>query len=242
MPPRAHPLELPTPPPVQLVHGDVFRFPPNLNLFCAVVGTGTQILVMALMIFALSLLGTYYPYNGGAMLTSVVVFYALTAGVAGYVSAALYKIMGGEPGRRHGRQRSDLSNRTATATEQQQWAGHALPVSTLLRCPPWHVSSHTTTPLRKPAMPTLILLTPPPPLTHPRPGTNWVRNVLTTTMLFCGPLLAMFSYLNSVAWAYGTTAALPFGTIVIIIVIWALVTFPLTVVGGIMGKNTKVRG
>lgn len=39
---------------------------------------------------------------------------------------------------------------------------------------------------------------------------------------------------------YGTTAALPFGTIVIIIVIWALVTFPLTVVGGIMGKNTKV--
>jgi hypothetical protein len=29
------------------------------------------------------------------MLTSVVVFYALTAGVAGYVSAALYKIMGG---------------------------------------------------------------------------------------------------------------------------------------------------
>ena len=73
-------------------------------------------------------------------------------------------------------------------------------------------------------------------------GTNWVRNVLTTTLLFCGPLLAMFSYLNTVAWAYGTTAALPFGTIVIIIVIWALVTFPLTVVGGIMGKNTKVGG
>ena len=29
------------------------------------------------------------------MLTSVVVLYALTAGIAGYVSAALYKIMGG---------------------------------------------------------------------------------------------------------------------------------------------------
>jgi hypothetical protein len=36
-----------------------------------------------------------------------------------------------------------------------------------------------------------------------------------------------------------STAALPFGTIVIIIVLWALVTFPLTVVGGIMGKNTQ---
>ena len=66
--------------------------------------------------------------------------------------------------------------------------------------------------------------------------------MLTTTLLFCGPLLAMFSYLNTVAWAYGTTAALPFGTILIIGVIWALVTFPLTVVGGIMGKNTKVGG
>ena len=90
----------PTRPPrlAQLVHGDVFRFPPHLNLFCAVVGTGTQILVLALLIFSLSLLGTYYPYNGGAMLTSVVVLYALTAGIAGYVSAALYKIMGGERG------------------------------------------------------------------------------------------------------------------------------------------------
>jgi len=53
--PATHPsspsrlLHLASPPPprcLQLVHGDVFRFPTNLNLFCAVVGTGTQILVM----------------------------------------------------------------------------------------------------------------------------------------------------------------------------------------------------
>lgn len=25
------------------VHGDVFRFPPHKNLFCAFVGTGTQV-------------------------------------------------------------------------------------------------------------------------------------------------------------------------------------------------------
>ncbi|GAB4820480.1 hypothetical protein N2152v2_007526 [Parachlorella kessleri] len=145
------------------IHGDVFRFPPHLNLFAAVVGTGTQILVLAFAIFALSLLGTYHPYNRGALLTSCVVLYALTAGVAGYVSGRLYKIMG---------------------------------------------------------------------------GSNWVRNVLTTACLFCGPLLVVFSFLNTVAIAYGSTAALPFGTIVIIIVLWALVTFPLTVLGGIMGKNT----
>ena len=71
-------------------------------------------------------------------------------------------------------------------------------------------------------------------------GTNWVRNVLLTTALFCGPLLVTFSFLNTVAIVYHSTAALPFGTICIIILIWALITLPLTVFGGIAGKNVKV--
>lgn len=66
-------------------------------------------------------------------------------------------------------------------------------------------------------------------------GTNWVRNVLLTCVLFCGPMLVMFSFLNTVAFAYGSTQALPWQTIVIIILLWALVTFPLTVLGGIAG-------
>ena len=33
--------------------------------------------------------------------------------------------------------------------------------------------------------------------------------------------------------------ALPFGTIVAIIAIWSLVTLPLMVLGGIVGKNSK---
>ena len=36
-----------------------------------------------------------------------------------------------------------------------------------------------------------------------------------------------------------STAALPFGTIVIILAIWALITIPLTIAGGIVGKNTR---
>jgi len=36
-----------------------------------------------------------------------------------------------------------------------------------------------------------------------------------------------------------STAALPFGTIVIILIIWGLVTVPLTIFGGIAGKNNK---
>ncbi|KAB5560816.1 hypothetical protein DKX38_005773 [Salix brachista] len=70
-------------------------------------------------------------------------------------------------------------------------------------------------------------------------GTNWVRNLLLTGCLFCGPLFLTFCFLNTVAIAYSATAALPFGTIVVIFLIWALVTTPLLVLGGIAGKNSK---
>ncbi|TYH10719.1 hypothetical protein ES288_A07G199500v1 [Gossypium darwinii] len=70
-------------------------------------------------------------------------------------------------------------------------------------------------------------------------GINWVRNLLLTGSLFCGPLFVTFCFLNTVAIAYKATAALPFGTIVIIFLIWALVTSPLLILGGIAGKNTK---
>ncbi|KAJ6935935.1 hypothetical protein NC652_010849 [Populus alba x Populus x berolinensis] len=66
-----------------------------------------------------------------------------------------------------------------------------------------------------------------------------VRNLLLTGGLFCGPLLLTFSFLNTVAITYSATAALPFGTIVVIFLIWALVTTPLLVLGGIAGKNSK---
>ena len=66
-----------------------------------------------------------------------------------------------------------------------------------------------------------------------------VRNLILTGCLFCGPLFLTFSFLNTVAIAYSATAALPFGTIIVIILIWALVTSPLLVLGGIAGKNSN---
>ena len=65
------------------LHGDVFRFPPHINLFAACLGVGTQVLVIAMCVFGLSLVGAFYPYNRGAMLSACVVLYALTAGIAG---------------------------------------------------------------------------------------------------------------------------------------------------------------
>ncbi|KAL0381156.1 UNVERIFIED_CONTAM: Transmembrane 9 superfamily member 2 [Sesamum angustifolium] len=70
-------------------------------------------------------------------------------------------------------------------------------------------------------------------------GTNWVRNLLLTGSLFCGPLFLAFCFLNTVAIAYHATAALPFGTIVVIFLIWALVTSPLLLLGGSLERIVR---
>lgn len=146
------------------IHGDAFRYPPYKSLFCAVLGSGTQLLALALSIFVLALVGVFYPYNRGALYSALVIIYALTSGIAGYSASSYYRQL---------------------------------------------------------------------------EGTNWVRNLLLTGCLFCGPLFLTFCFLNTVAIAYNATAALPFGTIVVILLIWALVTSPLLVLGGIAGKNSK---
>jgi len=68
-------------------------------------------------------------------------------------------------------------------------------------------------------------------------GKNWVRNVLITAFLFPGPTTLVFTWVNTVAIAHGSTSALPFATVLTIIFLYSLVSFPLTVVGGILAKN-----
>ena len=70
-------------------------------------------------------------------------------------------------------------------------------------------------------------------------GTNWVRNLLPKECLFCAPLFLTFCFLNTIAIIYNATAALPFGTIMVIVLIWTLVTSPLLMLGGIVGKNSQ---
>jgi len=67
---------------------------------------------------------------------------------------------------------------------------------------------------------------------------RWAWNLVLSATLFPAPFLLMFCFLNTVAIAYNSQAALPFGTIVVIMLIWALITLPLTIVGGIIGRNT----
>lgn len=68
-------------------------------------------------------------------------------------------------------------------------------------------------------------------------GTNWVWNVIITSMVFPVPLFLVFSWVNSIAATNQSTAALPFTTIMLIASIFVFVHFPLTVVGAVTGRN-----
>ncbi|KAI8052467.1 putative endosomal integral membrane protein [Syncephalis plumigaleata] len=80
----------------KLVHGDVFRSPPHAMLLSVLVGNGAQLLCMAAVTLIFAVLGFLSPSNRGALITVIITFYMLFGCVAGYVSARLYKMFGGE--------------------------------------------------------------------------------------------------------------------------------------------------
>jgi MFS family permease len=80
----------------KLIHGDVFRFPAYKNVFCAYLGIGAQFLVITAATLAFSLFGLYYPTNGGNMYASAIGLYAVTSGLAGFVSGRMYKQFNGD--------------------------------------------------------------------------------------------------------------------------------------------------
>jgi transmembrane 9 superfamily protein 1 len=69
-------------------------------------------------------------------------------------------------------------------------------------------------------------------------GTNWVWNIVLSSVIFAGPLFFVFAWVNTTALTMKSTAALPVSTVMIIMALFLLVSFPLTVFGGIAGRNT----
>ncbi|CAF1569769.1 unnamed protein product [Adineta ricciae] len=68
-------------------------------------------------------------------------------------------------------------------------------------------------------------------------GEHWTWNIILTANLFTIPFFVVWCVINTFAWAYGTTQALPYTTVLILVFMWLFVGFPLTVLGGIFGKN-----
>lgn len=80
----------------KLVHGDVFRNPPHPLLLSVLLGNGVQIFVMTASTIVFALLGFLSPSNRGSLGTIMILLYTILGSVGGYVSARVYKAMGGE--------------------------------------------------------------------------------------------------------------------------------------------------
>lgn len=85
----------------KLLHGDVFRAPPNGQLLAPLVGSGVQLLLMALGLVLLSALGVLNPsFRGGFVSVGVGLFVFLGL-FSGYFSARVFKTLDGQQWRRN---------------------------------------------------------------------------------------------------------------------------------------------
>ncbi|XP_011009384.1 PREDICTED: transmembrane 9 superfamily member 1-like [Populus euphratica] len=68
-------------------------------------------------------------------------------------------------------------------------------------------------------------------------GKNWIKSMILTACLFPFMCFGIGFILNTIAIFYGSLAAIPFGTIVVVFVIWAFISFPLALLGTVVGRN-----
>uniref|UniRef100_A0A667XY56 Transmembrane 9 superfamily member n=1 Tax=Myripristis murdjan TaxID=586833 RepID=A0A667XY56_9TELE len=66
-------------------------------------------------------------------------------------------------------------------------------------------------------------------------GEKWKTNVLLTALLCPGIVFADFFLMNLILWVEGSSAAIPFGTLVAILALWFGISVPLTLVGAYFG-------
>lgn len=70
-------------------------------------------------------------------------------------------------------------------------------------------------------------------------GENWKSNVILTSMLCPGIVFSIFFVLNLVLAYKGSSAAIPFSTLVALLALWFLVSVPLTFVGSFFGFRKR---
>ncbi|KAI9397004.1 hypothetical protein POPTR_004G218300v4 [Populus trichocarpa] len=68
-------------------------------------------------------------------------------------------------------------------------------------------------------------------------GKSWIKSMILTACLFPCMCFGIGFILNTIAIFYGSLAAIPFGTMVVVFVIWAFISFPLALLGTVVGRN-----
>jgi transmembrane 9 superfamily member 2/4 len=140
----------------KLLHGDVFRPPAYGNLLAPLVGSGMQLVFMAVGLLILSSLGILNPSFRGGFVSVGVGLFVFAGLFSGYFSGRVYQTFGGK---------------------------------------------------------------------------NWRRNALITATLFPGLLFSLIFVLNLFVWAQASSTALPFSTLVGLVMLWLCIQLPLAYIG-----------
>lgn len=144
----------------KLLHGDVFRSPAHGNILAPLIGSGMQLVFMAVGLLFLSSLGILNPSFRGGFVSVGVGLFVFAGLFSGYFSGRVYKTFG---------------------------------------------------------------------------GLNWRKNTLITALLFPGLLFGLVFVLNLFVWAQASSTALPFGTLLGIVLLWLCIQLPLVYAGSWYG-------
>ncbi|KAK9422691.1 putative Endomembrane protein 70 [Seiridium unicorne] len=144
----------------KLLHADVFRKPDYGYLLAPLVGSGMQLLFMAIGLVLLSAIGVLNPSFRGGFISAGVGLFIFAGLFSGYFSARVYKSFDGQ---------------------------------------------------------------------------HFGKNALVTAMLFPGLLFGLVFVLNLFVWAQASSTAIPFGTLIAILLLWLCIQVPLVYVGSWYG-------
>ncbi len=140
----------------KLVHGDVFRPPALGQVLCVCVGTGSQLIGMAVITLFFAVLGFLSPANRGGLMTSMLLLFVLMGVCAGMAATRLGKILRYE---------------------------------------------------------------------------DWRKTSFATSVAFPGLSFGVFFILNAMVWGEKSSGAVPFGTLVALLVLWFGMNVPLVYIG-----------
>lgn len=70
-------------------------------------------------------------------------------------------------------------------------------------------------------------------------GEKWKSNVLLTSMLSPGVVFCLFFVMNLILWSKGSSAAVPFTTLIALLALWFGVSVPLTFIGAYFGFRKR---
>eukprot|EP00058_Branchiostoma_floridae_P007674 XP_002593162.1 hypothetical protein BRAFLDRAFT_277886 [Branchiostoma floridae] len=70
-------------------------------------------------------------------------------------------------------------------------------------------------------------------------GERWKTNVLMTSFLVQGVVFGVFFMMNLVLWVEGSSAAIPFSTLIALLALWFCVSVPLTFIGAYFGFKKR---